>query len=259
MASVFSKRGCYYVRWKNAAGRWTRTVTACTTKRDAQRLGDDLEQKAERQAKGLEALPTDQPAMTFAELFEWWWGAYGSKQHGDTEQFLRKRLAGLWRFALPEVASARIENLLAQHSDELAPKSLNTLRGAINTIFGKAIKRARWVGLNPAVAVERRKVTRKVYETVRAEEVPALLAMLAPKWRPLFACAIWTAMRKGELLGLQKNDIDLSLGVITVRRSYRSRHHQGRAYRRDPNRAAAPSVPGRRARGLAQQVRLPRG
>ena len=49
-----------------------------------------------------------------------------------------------------------------------------------------------------------------------SDEVPRLLAA----WRPLFATAIWTGMRKGELLGLQKNDIDFVTSSIAVRRSY---------------------------------------
>src|SRR4051812_34675742 len=54
MASVFQRDGTYYVRWKDAAGRWRKQVSSCTTKRHAQRYADDLERKAERQSKGLE-------------------------------------------------------------------------------------------------------------------------------------------------------------------------------------------------------------
>jgi integrase len=228
MASVFRKHNKYYVRWKDASRRWRRSVTACTTKRDAQRYGDDLEHKAERQAKGLEALPSQRPALTFGELFEWWWKEYGARQRGDTGSFLRKRLMPiLGGLALPEVNAPRIEGLLQSHSAELSPKSLNALRGAVFTIFAKAIRRGLWTGPNPAAGVERRKVSRKVYDTLRAEEVTLLLAALAPAWRPLFACAIWTGMRKGELLGLQKVDVDLDLGTITIRHSYDSETTKG--------------------------------
>ncbi len=48
MASVFEKHDKYYARWKDAAGRWRKEVTACSTKRAAQRYADDLERKAER-------------------------------------------------------------------------------------------------------------------------------------------------------------------------------------------------------------------
>jgi len=112
VASVFEKNGNYYLRWKDAAGRWRKQISACRTKRDAQRDADDLERKAERQSKGLEPLIEDAPQLTFAQLFEWWWEEYGSRLRGDNEPFARKRLLPtLGKFALVEVTAARIEAL----------------------------------------------------------------------------------------------------------------------------------------------------
>src|SRR2546430_14615215 len=39
------------------------------------------------------------------------------------------------------------------------------------------------------------------------------------EWRPLFAAALWTGMRRGELLALRKSDVDLALGTVVVVRS----------------------------------------
>ena len=221
MASVYVKRGKFYARWKDASGRWRHTILCCRTKRDAQNDAIDLERKAERQRRGLEPLADDTPDRTFAELFEWWWGEYGSRQRGDWESFLRKHLVqGLGSRSTASMTTARIEEFLQARVDCLSPKSLNTLRGVLHTVFGRAIKRGLCSGTNPAAAVERRKVPQKIFETVRAEEVPLLLAALTPEWRPLFATAIWTGMRKGELLGLLKTDLDLTVRSITIRRSY---------------------------------------
>jgi len=228
MASVYVKRGKFYARWRDASGRWRHSITSCRTKRDALRDANDMERKADRQRRGLEALPEDAPDQTFAELFEWWWTEYGSRHRGDMGSFLRRHLLlGLGKLAAVSVTSARIEEFLQARADVLSPKSLNTLRGALHTIFAKAMKRGRWVGLNPAAAVERRKVPRKLFETLRAEEVPPSLAALAPEWRPLFATAIWTGMGKGELLGLLKTDVDIAARSIAVRRSYDSETTKG--------------------------------
>jgi integrase len=40
------------------------------------------------------------------------------------------------------------------------------------------------------------------------------------KWRDVFATAIYAGLRKGELFGLRKTDVDLDIGVIMVQRSY---------------------------------------
>ena len=47
-----------------------------------------------------------------------------------------------------------------------------------------------------------------------------MLEKLPPKWKCLFATAIYTGMRKGELLALRKVDVDLSARLITIRRSH---------------------------------------
>jgi hypothetical protein len=128
MASVFQKgpKGRWYVRFKDAAGRWQRQVTACTNKRDAQRVAEDLERKAERARNGLEPMPDTEAPLSFGELYEWWWTRYGSKRRGSSndlnEKFNRARLAPLWPLVLREVSSGRIEELLQALVDDLADR-----------------------------------------------------------------------------------------------------------------------------------------
>jgi len=222
VASVIKRGGTWYARWKDGAGRRRSEKTVCTTRKEAQRLADDLERKAERQRHGLEPLHEEAPPMTFGELFDWWLREYAAHQRSDSEGFYRKRLLpGLARLPLQEVSPARLEGLLqAQTKDGLSPKSVNELRGAVYTLFRRATQRGLWRGLNPAAGIEKRKVPRKLYDTLRAEEVPLLLAALKPHWRPVFATAVWTGLRKGELLGLRKSDVDMVAGAIAVRRSY---------------------------------------
>lgn len=104
--------------------------------------------------------------------------------------------------------------------DGLGPSSVNGLRTTLHTVYTRARKAGLWTGTNPAVDVERRRVPRKVPATLRADEVPLLLAHVPPEWRTLFAAAIYTGIRKGELFGLRRQDVDLTSDVITVARSY---------------------------------------
>src|SRR5437016_9051853 len=75
-------------------------------------------------------------------------------------------------------------------------------------------------GPNPIDAVEKRPEPKRAYVTLRAEEVPLLLAAVPDAWRAVFAAALYTGLRKGELFGLRKSDVDLDHRTITVRRSY---------------------------------------
>ena len=124
MASVYKKRGRYYVRWKDAAGRWRRQVTACHTKREAERDAEDLERQAERARDGLEPLPGDGPRMTFGELLDLWWKDYGSKLRSTAllpsiNKHLRTPLGAL---PLREVTAARIEALWPSATASLRPR-----------------------------------------------------------------------------------------------------------------------------------------
>lgn len=230
MASVYRRGENWYARYKDAAGRWRLKATSCPTRREAQRLADDLERRAERAHHGLEPVPGDGPAMTFGELYDWWWTDYGSKRRGrrndDNDVWNRRHLAPLWPRALREVGP-ELEGVLQGLTGALSPRSINMLRSLVHAVFAKAIRRGHWFGPNPATLVDRRREPKKLRDTLRAEEVPVLLQHLDRRWRPLFACAVWTGLRKGELLGLQKSSVDLSAGTIRVERSYEAETTKG--------------------------------
>jgi integrase len=61
---------------------------------------------------------------------------------------------------------------------------------------------------NPVADVPKRKVVKRLPDYLRPHEVPPLLASLKPKWKSLFATALYTGMRKGELFALQKSDVE---------------------------------------------------
>src|SRR5260370_35312524 len=77
-----------------------------------------------------------------------------------------------------------------------------------------------WMGPNPVNRLElpKFKEARRKRATVAAEDVPRVLAALTPEWRPLFATAFFLGLRRGELLALQKGDIDLREWTLTGRR-----------------------------------------
>ena len=65
-----------------------------------------------------------------------------------------------------------------------------------------------------------RRVPIRKADFLRAHEVGAVLQAVPPRWQPLFASAIYTGLRKGELLGLRKSDVDFASRLIIVTRSY---------------------------------------
>jgi len=112
--------------------------------------------------------------------------------------------------------------MLNAKAGELAPKSINHLRAHVHRIFELAIRRGLFTGPNPAKTVPRIKQPKRLPQYLKAEEVPLMLTALECRWWPLFATAVFTGMRKGELLALRKSDVDLKTGTLRVGRSHAS-------------------------------------
>jgi integrase len=224
MASVFERNGRWIAKYKDGRGRWKTVSTKARTKTEAKRLAHELELKGERQRMGLEELPPDDGGGTLAELLDWWLDTYVRRttsfertRAAVERNILSSEIAGL---RLVDVTPGKIEVFLQAQSDRLGPDSLNHLRSFMGTAFNRAIEAERWKGMNPALRTRRRKVPKRLPAFLRADEVPRMLAALPIARRPLFACAVYTGMRKGELAGLRKTDVDFSSGLINVCRSY---------------------------------------
>ncbi|RKH41316.1 hypothetical protein D7Y23_33280 [Corallococcus sp. AB050B] len=64
--------------------------------------------------------------------------------------------------------------------------------------------------------VPRIKQPKRFPQYLKAEEVPLMLTALERRWRSLFTTAVFTGMRKGELLALRKSDVALKTGTLRV-------------------------------------------
>lgn len=222
MASVYQKRGTWYIGATCPDGKRRGFATSATNERQARKLADELERRFQRERLGLEPKSIVSGGMTFGQLIDWWWDEYGHRYRSKTvKPFVEKHLrAPLGDKLLDDVSSSDIEGLLNAKADDLSPKSRNNLRGHIHRMFRLAIRRKKWSGTNPATEVPRERVPKRVHDYLRLNEVPLMLAAMADGRRPLFAAAVYTGMRQGELLGLLWTDVDFAERTITVARSY---------------------------------------
>jgi len=114
----------------------------------------------------------------------------------------------------------RVEAFLEEKSTDYSTETVNHLRGYLGRAFNMALRTQRFVGANPVTSVPKRKVPHRLPDYLRPEEIVPVLANVPDRWRCLFAAALYTGMRKGELLGLRKTDVDLDARLITIRRSH---------------------------------------
>ena len=224
MAEPFRKNNRWYLRYKDAHGRWQQTASDAENKTEARRLAAELQRHHERVRLGIEVAPAEDGGGTVDELVEWWVETYLSKSPGFTRAVgtVRKHLMGsrLGRLRLVELTPGKVEAFLQDMVGSYSPQTVNHIRAYLARAFSAARKADRFAGANPVTEVRKRKVPKRKPDFLHAEEIPPVLTALSDWWRPLFATALYTGLRKGELLGLRKACVDLERRLLTVSRSY---------------------------------------
>ncbi|MCM3881158.1 MAG: hypothetical protein ND807_13700, partial [Vicinamibacterales bacterium] len=184
-----------------------------------------MERRFERQRLGLEPAAIADGLRSVDDLLEWWIENFlrHAPSYASTIATIRKHLVGskdLGRLDLEDVSPGKFDLFLTKKERELSPQSVNHLRGFLRRAFNLARRMEKFPRPNPVADVPKRKVPKRLPDYLRPNEVPPLLASVRPKWRALFATAIYTGLRKGELFALGKSDVDLAAGIITVCRSH---------------------------------------
>jgi integrase len=118
------------------------------------------------------------------------------------------------------VTPGKVDVFLSSRESILRARSVNHRRGYLSRAFTMARRMEKFPRANPVADVPKRKVVKRLPDHLRPSEVPPLLASLTPKWKNLFATAIYTGLRKGELFALQKQDVDFEAGLVLVGRSH---------------------------------------
>jgi len=214
----------WIVQWTDARGERRQKTTRVRTRREAERIAHELESKAERQRAGLEPMHGEDGGGRLADLLGRWHRLKAHKPAAERNLYqLEKHLlhAPLGKLRLSELRASDVENFLDEKEAEgLSAQTINHLRGYISRALNTARRKGWWTGVNVVQDVKPRPVpTSVVGDYLRPDEVPAVLTALAQRWRPLFATAIYTGLRKSELRALRKTDVDLDRQLISVRRS----------------------------------------
>jgi integrase len=124
----------------------------------------------------------------------------------------RLRLERLRPLDLERMVAALLE---AGHSPHIAAYSLRIIKSAL-----KQAVRWQLVGRNAAEAIRPPRVPRNELTVWTGAEAKRFLEASAPhRLHALFVLALLTGMRRGELLGLGWDDLDLERARLTVRRN----------------------------------------
>jgi integrase len=163
--------------------------------------------------------------LTLAEYLDRWLASLGQSVRPST----RRRYTDLMRqHVIPIIGHVRLSQLAPLHiqqlhADRLAAGLSPTTVAFLHFTLHRALKQAqRWnvVARNVTELVDAPRKARPEHQTWTAAQVAAFLAVAdADEQAAFWRLSLLTGMRRGELLGLKWDDLDLAKGALAVRRS----------------------------------------
>lgn len=218
---------------RSADGRWTgsldlgyvggkrvRKVVYGRTQREALDKLADLRRQAE-QGRDL-----SQPNLTLEQWLDRW--MLIKKAEGTRPSTLRSYRWLIKGHINPELGKVRLDKLTptqvrdlitSKSSSTLAPASVGHIVRLLRNSLGEA-ERLDLVTRNVAKAVRMPSIPKYAARGLTVEESRALLtAVKGHRHEAVFATLLVAGLRRGEVLGLRWEDVDLAGGVIYVRHS----------------------------------------
>ncbi|MHC4621322.1 MAG: tyrosine-type recombinase/integrase [Planctomycetota bacterium] len=216
-----------YVR-KTRAGRLRYFVRVTTSYKDILRVAGDSISMARTERRDLETdidrgkleLKNKGRAPAFSDFVDTY--LEYAKQHKRSWKRDEGALRPLSDFLAPkrlnEVTAWDIERYKARRRQRVEPATVNRDLAVVRHLFNMASKWGYKVD-NPMDAVKPFKVDQAAIRVLTDEEERALYAAAAEHLRPVLVVALNTGLRRGELLTLQWEQVDMHEKVITVKHS----------------------------------------
>jgi integrase len=139
------------------------------------------------------------------------------------ENYLQHWILPRWKQSrVDQIKAVQVEswlkNLCSREGVQLANGTRAKIRNIMSAIYSHAI-RWEWIDKNPITSVRQSAKRRNPPDILSAEELTAFLNALPEPLRTAVEVDAFTGLRRGELIGLQWQDVDFEKLVIHVRRS----------------------------------------
>lgn len=231
MGDIVKRHGGYTLRWYEAGKRRT-LASRQTSHADARRMLLEIEARVARGEAGMAKRKTD--PLSVDELAERFLTEYSRPRIKDITSYRYharmslNRVVPLLKGRADQVTLSDVEKARDALRRQWAPATVRLSLNYLATAFSWAVKEG-LIEKSPCVGVERPQAESSL-DFLSREELRSLLdaveaaAALDCAGRMLQVAvhlAIYTGMRKGELLGLRWIDLDLETRRLTVARSYK--------------------------------------
>ncbi len=221
MSKPIKHRKKWRIRWLDEAGRRRAAVYA------SQRQAEQELRRRPVEVDAIKAGLADGRVEdhTFDELCDYWLGHRApAKRSGRDDGYIiaRHLRPDFGRLQLRDISFGRIEAFKARRQ-HLAPNTIRNQLTLLGTMLRLAVK-LRWLAAVPDIDKPKVRQLESDFSYLRTEdEIRRFLTAAREHGLDafmLYATALWTGMRQGELAGLRWDDVRFSGPRIVVQRSY---------------------------------------
>lgn len=216
MGRVFKKGDKWAVDYLDAAGKRRREIVKNATSKAfakevlAQKEGAAAERRYFPQRASL--------AITFNELADQVWELHGRHLKGRGYKYAWAMFRA--EFGERKVGLIQPADVTALYNRIREASSVSTANryifSVLSPIFSKGCELGLYYGENPVAKVRKGKEPAGRLRYLSTGEIDRLLGAASARMYPALACAILTGLRRGELLGLRWENVDLERGIIYV-------------------------------------------
>jgi integrase len=215
---VFTRndRKGFYISWKDASGRRRKRKTNSTTLLQARNALEGERRRVE-EARYLGFIPPGEDSFSevAARFLAFQKARVSAREHEREESIFKNHLKPFFPGRVAEIRKVDIDRYVTKRSGVVSPATVRREIMILKYLLSKAVD---WeiIPVNPALRAEIPPVPPGRVRYLQPTELRTLLD-LSPEWlRPVIGLAVFTGMRRGEILSLRYLDIDMNHGCILL-------------------------------------------
>jgi integrase len=208
--AIFIKNGAYWIGYYSD-GKRHREKVGPSKALAKEALAKRLAQIAERKF-----FPDrDRVSIGLSQMGEEFWQLYGRFKKGASYPSMHKRvMAEFCGRRMDEITVPVVMEFLNRIREQTSVSNSNRYHTFLRSLFNRAIEWGKFDGPNPLAKIRQGREPQHRLRFLTKQEISQLLSACSPRIFPIVACALLTGMRRGEILGLTWETVDLSQGVI---------------------------------------------
>ena len=215
---IYKRGSTYYLDYSTPSGKRIRRPAGQTKKLAETALAKIRVQIAEGRYLDKVTKPEEVSLAKAAEEFLIW-SRSNKRSHARDELCVRHLKRHLGNPLLGGISPLDVERYKrARTAEGVKGRTVNIELACLRNLFNKAIQ---WghAESNPVTGVKKFKEDNGRVRFLTVDEIRRLLDACPDNVRPIVVLALNTGMRKGEIMALRWDDVDLCQGLLTVRHS----------------------------------------